>query len=61
MGSQATPFGSRFRPVENPMSAPTPKHAVSRYPVPALEGLPEDIRSRILAAYIPHICGRISA
>ena len=43
------------------MSAPNPKHAVSRYPVPALEGLPEDIRSRILAAYIPHICGRISA
>ena len=42
------------------MSAPTPKHAVSRYPVPALEGLPEDIRSRILAVqeksgFVPNV------
>src|SRR3990172_2194620 len=42
------------------MSAPTPSHAISRYPVPALEDLPEDIRSRILAVqeksgFVPNV------
>ncbi|MFM7532864.1 MAG: peroxidase-related enzyme [Rubrivivax sp.] len=40
------------------MNAPTP--AISRYPVPALEALPEDIRSRILevqakAGFVPNV------
>src|SRR3989338_6920963 len=42
------------------MSSPTPSHAISRYPVPALEDLPEDIRSRILAVqeksgFVPNV------
>jgi len=47
-------------PVEKPMSAQTQSHAISRYPVPALEDLPEDIRSRILAVqeksgFVPNV------
>ncbi|MDO8596039.1 MAG: peroxidase-related enzyme, partial [Sulfuricaulis sp.] len=42
------------------MSAPTQSHAVSRYPVPPLEDLPEDIRGRILAVqeksgFVPNV------
>jgi len=42
------------------MSAPQQTQAVSRYPVPALEDLPEDIRSRILAVqeklgFVPNV------
>jgi len=44
------------------MSAPqqTQRQAISRYPVPALEDLPEDIRSRILAVqeksgFVPNV------
>jgi len=42
------------------MSAQTQSHAISRYPVPALEDLPEDIRSRILAVqeksgFVPNV------
>ena len=42
------------------MSAQTQSHAISRYPVPALEDLPEDIRGRILAVqeksgFVPNV------
>jgi uncharacterized peroxidase-related enzyme len=42
------------------MSAPTQNPAISRYPVPALADLPEDIRSRILAVqeksgFVPNV------
>jgi uncharacterized peroxidase-related enzyme len=38
----------------------TPAHPISRYPVPALEALPEDIRTRILevqakAGFVPNV------
>jgi uncharacterized peroxidase-related enzyme len=38
----------------------TPAHPISRYPVPALEALPEDIRARILevqakAGFVPNV------
>jgi uncharacterized peroxidase-related enzyme len=42
------------------MSAPIQNHAISRYPVPALADLPEDIRARILAVqeksgFVPNV------
>ena len=42
------------------MSAPTPQRAVSRFPVPELGDLPEDIRSRILSVqeksgFVPNV------
>lgn len=42
------------------MSAQTQSHAISRYPVPPLENLPEDIRGRILAVqeksgFVPNV------
>jgi uncharacterized peroxidase-related enzyme len=42
------------------MNAPTQSHAISRYPVPPLADLPEDIRSRILAVqeksgFVPNV------
>ena len=42
------------------MSAPTQSDAISRYPAPALEDLPEDIRGRILAVqeksgFVPNV------
>src|SRR3989337_1053511 len=42
------------------MSAPTQSHAISRYPVPRLEDLPDDIRSRIAAVqeksgFVPNV------
>lgn len=42
------------------MSTPTPSQAISRYPVPAMHELPEDVRGRILAVqeksgFVPNV------
>jgi uncharacterized peroxidase-related enzyme len=42
------------------MNAPNQSHAISRYPVPSLQHLPEDIRARILAVqeksgFVPNV------